>query len=494
MDLISEVLINTRNFLLSQTKEKRKKIGQFFTDEQTALYMANMFDLSNSKGKIRVLDPGTGTGVLSAAFIETAIKQNISNIELVLVENNLDVLPILKENIKLFTNLKDIKISVTLIEENFITFQSNNFRKKTPSKLGKFDYIICNPPYLKIPRNSEETIHMDEVISGAPNLYFLFMTLSIYNLVDNGEMVYIIPRSWTSGAYFKKFRNYIFDNASLSQVHLFARRDRVFSIEKVLQETIIVKFIKSKKADIVTLTSSEDNTFSNIITHLPSQKVLVQGSSKYVFLPTSSEEIQLLQRIGKFNNTLPKLGMKLKTGLTVDFKNKNRLKKQAEKETVPLLFPFNIDNGRIKFPNKNKETYQYLLPTNGMKQINKDYIFIKRFSSKEEKYRLQPAIYLCEDIKTQFISTDNKLNFIERIDKQPIERDIIFGLFVIFNSTYYDTYYRILNGSTQVNSTEINDLPIPNKNELEHLGQLFKQSQNFTREFSDNLLGDILKS
>ncbi|MDT2750236.1 Eco57I restriction-modification methylase domain-containing protein [Streptococcus parauberis] len=354
MNLISEVLINTRNFLLSQTKDTRKKIGQFFTDEQTALYMANMFDLSNYKGKIRVLDPGTGTGILSAAFIEIAIKQNISNIDLVLVENNLDVLPVLKENIKLFKSLKNIKISVTLIEENFITFQSNSFRKKTPSRLGQFDYIICNPPYLKIPRNSEETINMDEVISGAPNLYFLFMALSIHNLFDNGEMVYIIPRSWTSGAYFKKFRNYIFDSASLSQVHLFARRDKVFSIEKVLQETIIVKFIKSKMTDIVTLTSSEDNTFSNVITHQSSQKVLVQGSSKYVFLPTSSEEIQLLQRIGKFNNTLPKLGMRLKTGLTVDFKNRNRLKNQAEKGTVPLLFPFNIDNGRINFPNKNK--------------------------------------------------------------------------------------------------------------------------------------------
>ena len=29
------------------------------------------------------------------------------------------------------------------------------------------------------------------------------------------------------------------------------------------------------------------------------------------------------------------------------------------------------------------------------------------------------------------------------------------------NSTLYDTYYRILNGSTQVNSTEINKMPVP---------------------------------
>ena len=63
-------------------------------------------------------------------------------------------------------------------------------------------------------------------------------------LLMNGEMVYIIPRSWTSGAYFKRFRQYFLREGKLEHIHLFVSRNKVFDKEDVLQETII---IKSKK-------------------------------------------------------------------------------------------------------------------------------------------------------------------------------------------------------------------------------------------------------
>lgn len=59
-----------------------------------------------------------------------------------------------------------------------------------------------------------------------------------------------------------------------------------------------------------------------------------------------------------------------------------------------------------------------------MMQENKDYLLLKRFTSKEEERRLQPAIYLKEDISADYISTDNKLNFIENIDKTPLDRKL----------------------------------------------------------------------
>jgi adenine-specific DNA-methyltransferase len=41
----------------------------------------------------------------------------------------------------------------------------------------------------------------------------------------------------------------------------------------------------------------------------------------------------------------------------------------------------------------------------------------------------------------------------------------------LLNSSLYDNYYRILNGSTQVNSTEINQMPIPQRSVIEKMGQ-----------------------
>ena len=41
----------------------------------------------------------------------------------------------------------------------------------------------------------------------------------------------------------------------------------------------------------------------------------------------------------------------------------------------------------------------------------------------------------------------------------------------LLNSTLYDTYYRILNGSTQVNSTEVNSIPVPDVNTISAMGR-----------------------
>lgn len=484
MSLVSEVENNTRKFIDSINKIEKKKIGQFFTDGNTALFMANMFDFTNIKREIKVLDPGAGSGILSAAFIQVIQERNVEQVELVLVENNKDVLPLLRENMLKISSLSNIKINIEIVDENYIVSQSIDFSMNMNSYYKDFDYIISNPPYLKIPRNSEETVGFNSIISGAPNLYYLFLSLSLFNLKDLGEMVYIIPRSWTSGAYFTKFRQYVFSNSNISQIHLFKSRNKVFKAESVLQETVIVKFIKNKKINEVIITNSSDNTFSDLTILKSSHDYIVRGENKYVFLPISESQINILEIIDEFQYTLPKLGMKLKTGKTVDFKNKKLLRKKEQKDSIPLFYSSNFLDGRIKFPNENEE-FQYIIPTSSLKQKNKNYLFLKRFSSKEEKRRLQPAIFFKNGKFGKYISTDNKINFIEKINRESIDADVIQGLYVLFNSTYYDEYYRILNGSTQVNATEVNSLPIPNIEKIKKLGKFMQEYGDYTTHSCD---------
>ena len=129
----------------------------------------------------------------------------------------------------------------------------------------KYDYIIGNPPYLKISKDAPEAKAMPDVCHGAPNLYFLFWAMGIYNLKPEQELVYIIPRSWTSGAYFKKFRSYLFSQSVITDVHLFESRDKVFDGESVLQETIIVKVKKTtEKPENISITTSSTSDFSDL--------------------------------------------------------------------------------------------------------------------------------------------------------------------------------------------------------------------------------------
>lgn len=114
--------------------------------------------------------------------------------------------------------------------------QSDDFNGEIfgDNEIKKWDVIISNSPYMKIEKKHPASLAMPKVVHGSPNLYFLFMSMALFNLRQGGEMVFIVPRSWTSGAYFKAFREYLLSHGRLAYIHLFASRDKVFKEEQVL--------------------------------------------------------------------------------------------------------------------------------------------------------------------------------------------------------------------------------------------------------------------
>ena len=115
-------------------------------------------------------------------------------------------------------------------------------------------------------------------------------------------------------------------------------------------------------------------------------------------------------------------------------------------------------------------------------QDNKNYLFVKRFTAKEEHRRLQCGVYLAKDFpQYKKISTQNKINFIDGVMTE-LSECLVYGLYVLFNSTLYDEYYRILNGSTQVNSTEINAMPVPELKCIQEMGRKLMKSRDYSEE------------
>ena len=51
-------------------------------------------------------------------------------------------------------------------------------------------------------------------------------------------------------------------------------------------------------------------------------------------------------------------------------------------------------------------------------------------------------------------TSQNKINFVDGVLTEMSEC-LVYGLYVLFNSTIYDEYYRILNGSTPVSYTHL---------------------------------------
>ena len=73
MKIIDYVIESTNKYIEQMPKEIRKKNGQFFTSKETALFMASLFDLSPFSKEISILDPGAGSGILTAAFIQRIV-------------------------------------------------------------------------------------------------------------------------------------------------------------------------------------------------------------------------------------------------------------------------------------------------------------------------------------------------------------------------------------------------------------------------------------
>lgn len=490
--MLEKVIEKTSEYIDSMPKEERKKYGQFFTSLETARYMAGLFNIPKQLNTISILDPGAGSGILSCAMIEKLEEiENITKIELTCYETDNNVLPLLYQNLELIKNTSSKQINITIIEDNYIIGQYLDFNNMIGANLNrvKYDVVIGNPPYMKISKDAPEAKAMADVCYGAPNMYFIFASMSLFNLKDDGEMVYIIPRSWTSGAYFKKFREYLLSNGKIVHIHLFESRNKVFDKEDVLQETIIIKVRKTTKTQKkVTVTTTNTNSeFKNCSKIKVPYDLIVSGENKYVYLVTNEREVDVLKKLNKYKETLPDIGLRMKTGLTVDFRNRNMLRDTEEDGAVPLFYSQHIKNGQVKFPIQKDNEY-ILTSQKGLLQKNKNYLFVKRFTAKEETRRLQCGVYLAKKFPNyKMISTQNKINFIDGI-MTDMSECLVYGLYVLFNSTIYDEYYRILNGSTQVNATEINNMPVPELDIIKDMGKKVLQTKDFSEQGCDLIM------
>lgn len=482
--MLEKIIDLTNQYIDKMPKKERKKYGQFFTSMETARFMAGLYNISENMDKVKVLDAGAGSGVLACAFVERLESlEFVKDVELTCYENDSNVLPLLQSNLAFCKEHSSKNITINILTDNYILSQYLDFNYMIGGNLNpiKYDFVIGNPPYMKIPKDAPEATAMPTICYGAPNMYFIFACMGLFNLKEEGEMVYIIPRSWTSGAYFKRFREYFLTEGKIEHIHLFVSRNKVFDKEDVLQETIIVKVKKTYVIPKeVTITSSKSNyDFGNLTSLTVPYSLVVSGADYYVYLVTDKKEVEVLERLHRFDKTLPDIGLKMKTGLTVDFRNRDILRDEEEEGAIPLFYSQHIKQGKVQFPIQKEHEY-VITDQRGLMQDNKNYLFVKRFTAKEEARRLQCGMYLAKDFpQYRKISTQNKINFIDGILTEMSEC-LVYGLYVLFNSTLYDEYYRILNGSTQVNSTEINAMPVPDLESIQEMGKRLMQSRDYT--------------
>lgn len=454
----------------------RSALGQFYTPNSTALFMASMFE--EMKDDVKLLDPGCGIGILTGAFILEAKKRNMYNsIECSLVDIENKTTTILNNFINFFSNEK---INIRFENLDFINQYETLFSNFIFCKDNYFTHCIMNPPYMKIPANSpyRKSLLGQGIETG--NLYSAFIAIAINKLKKGGELVAIIPRSFCNGSYFKKFRDYIINNTAIKKIHIFESRSNTFKTDDVLQENIIIHLIKGAKQDEITLSSSIDGNEKSlsddnqIVRKSKSFHSVIHPNdkNKFIHIDISDNGSLATQQIKKFDSTLEKIGITVSTGPIVGFRSKEYLLDACMSEAdTPILYPVHLTKKGIIWPSNKKpngiaSSYPKI---NDLWENNGVYVAVKRFSAKEEIKRINA--YIIENISTsQKISFENKLN-IYHINKSGLEKSIALGLFVYLNSTLVDTIFRHFSGHTQVNATDLRNINYPSIEILIEMGK-----------------------
>lgn len=196
---------------------KNKTLGQYFTPEFVADYMAG---LSTASIKASVLEPAAGKGV----FLRSLEKRGFKNLLGYEIDKTLA-----------------LEAKAPVIYKSFVSAEIKE----------KFDLIIGNPPYIRwknlddrLKKELDKNKLWNNHFNSLCDYLYLFILKSVELLKDNGELIFITPEYWINTNHSKGLRSYLTANGYFTNIIHF-NETPIF--DKVASSIIIFRYIKSKE-------------------------------------------------------------------------------------------------------------------------------------------------------------------------------------------------------------------------------------------------------
>lgn len=254
------------------------------------------------------------------------------------------------------------KVNWDILNTNTLTVEKYN---------NKMDYVIGNPPYIKIQHLDKDLIHLKRMSftqSGAIDLFIAFYEIGINMLNSKGKLIYITPNSIFYTKNGNIFRKYIIDNKILKEI-INLKHFHIF--DKVTTYTAIILLDKEhlkSKVDYYEL----DNLNIKYIDTLNYNTFYL--NKNFYFAKNQS-----LKKFKDIINVKEDIHIKVKHGLATladnifirdkfDFTSTNIIPilKISTGKTKEIIFPYNKNNSDIlDFDDLDYNTQQYFLQFKG---------------------------------------------------------------------------------------------------------------------------------
>lgn len=436
--MTSETIAQIRNeAAASLSPEQQQQWEQFLTPMPVAEQAVSLFTPTDRP--VRILDLGSGSGILSAVVAG----QSAAGSSVVAIEQDTDLAAASE------SSLRQVCDDVTVINDSVFNVMLDD----------QFDRVILNPPYKKIRPMTVATSGGGVKVT---NLYTAFLMMAIQALDEGGECVAIIPRSWMNGDYFKDFRKWMLSGCSIDALAVYGSRQEHFKDMNVLQEIMLLKV--SKRVQIGTVT-----VYANVVPDCPLEQQPHESVALESLLMGKDRILRIQQQDPRLAAFMPMAdqGLWVSTGKLVWFRNRDVLSDVEQPNGHPLYWSDNqcgmvmahpVKCDREQWVSSEADSRNVVLPAGS-------YCVVNRFSSKEQHHRIY-ASYLHSDV--DFVA-DNKLNYVHQGTSRrtvPLDDRSARGLTLWLSSSIVDKWYRQVSGSTQVNATDLRQLPCPSRMQL----------------------------
>lgn len=465
------------------------RLGRFFTPSAVARELAETLPLPDRE-EVRILDAGAGTGILAVAAIEALCRAGrVRRIHLDAYETDERCLSALSDILERVRRRAkhdyDVRLSVRILAEDFFE-GARGLAEPAPSD-GRYDIALTHPPTGEPDEASAAALYSRRVLSRDTDLAYLFAEASAARLDEDGVMAAVLPVSFADSAEAAPLRERLFARAPLISLSLdFGKRGS--RTDKTM--LAILRYGEEPPAVAVRVAKADG------VDELPPipYPVAVFSSEYKVLLAKSRSDVAMVRAMNSFPCRLADFGLVVKTGLTIEARYRDCMRKTREGGAVPLLHPGGLYDGQMHFPARGREC-GYLIPRiPSLATPNRTMVLVKRVPSKRDGRHLVAGVYFSGQLPHDpLISTDNKLNVIRAADGE-MEADFASGLAAVLSSQYYERYCTLTGALAHVNARALAELPLPEYSLILSIGRRLAVARNYSLRVVDAVASAALSS
>jgi adenine-specific DNA-methyltransferase len=489
-------------------KAIKRYLGEFYTPPPIAEHLIELSglqptDLLNGK---RVIDPACGGGIilvmianklvslareenLPAAEVLESLSQNLFGFDIqpfaVVITRTLLIYScrsLLAEaewadTAPLFPN---IQLQDALVTHPQYWTENEGLFQLLPDNKG-FDVVISNPPFMSAKKKHMDYIkHYENILSGHPNLYQLFLWWAVRAAKQGGKVTFLVPQSMLSGFYFRKLREQLDKHTTLISLTRMIDHKGVVGKADLQMMAICLKAtreasIKSRGIEVRVTRNGDDISSSEPITVQYSEIIQkVEKGSVFWVVSDNTLDYAIAKRVREENGLLAHFThiFKFGNGNYVWNQHKELLQEKeieandprTEKESLPLISATNVGLYGFTFPYigshaSHKRQFSLLGDKVHSKIHSQPALLIQRTTPNKVGRRLvvgMPSQAFYKQYSKSFI--ENHVIYIKTVNAHDTE--LLYGLVGWLNSDLINFFFQLRNGSSSVSVYELGLLPV----------------------------------